>query len=227
MLCQEVASIPELGLALLPGTQGFVGDHRWRLNPGVLALPAIRGIARQTKDPIWTEIAESSERIVLGAAPNGFVADWTEFTATHGFTVDRATRGLGSDDAMRVYLWSGMLPASDPARDRIAVALQPMLSNIAKREIPSAAIDTLSLQMHGVGAPGFSAALLPMLANARMSSALQVHRKRAAEECLQGNQQCSSDMLSLFGLGWLEQRYRFNRAGLLSVRWTPGSDRPH
>jgi endoglucanase len=85
----------------------------------------------------------------------------------------------------------------------------------------SAAIDTLSLEMHGVGAPGFSAALLPMLANARMSSALQVHRKRAAEECLQGNQQCYSDMLSLFGLGWLEQRYR------LSVRWTPGSDRPH
>jgi endoglucanase len=34
-------------------------------------------------------------------------------------------------------------------------------------------------------------------------------------------------VLSLFGLGWLEQRYRFNRSGLLGVRWTPACDRPH
>jgi hypothetical protein len=66
-----------------------------------------------------------------------------------------------------------------------------------------------------------------MLANARMSATLQVHRKRAAELCLQGNQQCRSDMLALFGLGWLEQRFRFNRAGLLSVRWIPAGNRPH
>ncbi len=59
-----------------------------------------------------------------------------------------------------------------------------------------------------------------MLANARMTPALQSHRQRAADGSLQNNQSYYSDALTLFGLGWLEQRYRFNRWGLLSVRWT-------
>ena len=81
--------------------------------------------------------------------------------------------------------------------------------------------------MRGDGSPGFSAALLPMLANAGMAAPLQIHRKRAAEETLRNNQSYYSDALTLFGLGWLERRYRFNRAGLLSVRRTPACDRPH
>jgi endoglucanase len=226
IVAQEVASVPVLGPTLLSGTQGAPNENRWHFNPGDLALPAIRGIARQTKDPIWAEIAQSAERIILGSAPNGFAVDWTEFTPMEGFTADRASQRPGGLDAIRVYLWTGMLPASDPARDTLAIALKPMLNSIAKPEAPTAAIDTQSLEMH-VATPGASAALLPMLANARMSATLQVHRRRAAEECLQGNQQCQSDMLTLFGLGWLEQRYRFNRAGLLSVRWTPVGNRPH
>jgi endoglucanase len=119
------------------------------------------------------------------------------------------------------------LPASDPSRDKLTKALKPMLNAVAKRPAPMESVDTQTLEMKGDGSPGFSAAMLPMLANAHLSTALQTHRKRAADESLQGNQGYYSDVLSLFGLGWLEQRFRFNRAGLLNVRWTPACDRVH
>jgi endo-1,4-beta-D-glucanase Y len=223
---QEVASIPELGLTLLPGPMGFADDHSWRLNPSYLPLSIIRGVARQTREPVWNEIVKSSERVILGSAPKGFAADWVEFSSG-GFVPDRKTQGIGSYDAIRVYLWAGMLPASDPSRDKINAALKPMLDIVSKRPAPVESVDTQTLETKGDGSPGFSAAMLPMLANAHLSAALQTHRKRAAEESLQGNQGYYSDVLSLFGLGWLEQRFRFNRASLLNVRWTPACDRPH
>jgi endoglucanase len=197
---QEVVTIPELGPTLLPGPMGFADERSWRLNPSYLPLSIIRGVARQTREPIWNEIA---------------------------FAPDRKTHGVSSYDAIRVYLWAGMLPASESSRDKITAALKPMLDVVAKHPVPMESVDTQTLEMKGEGPPGFSAAMLPMLANAHLSTALQAHRKRAADESLQGNQGYYSDVLSLFGLGWLEQRFRFNRAGVLNVRWTPACDRPH
>jgi endoglucanase len=223
---QEVVAIPELGPTLLPAPMGFADERGWRLNPSYLPLSIIRGVARQTRVPIWNQVAQSSERVILGAAPKGFAADWVEFT-NGAFVPDRKTKGIGSYDAIRVYLWAGMMPASEPSRDRVIAALKPMLNVIAERPAAMETIDTQTLDMTGDGSPGFSAAMLPMLANAHQSSALQIHRKRAADESLQGNQGYYSDVLSLFGLGWLEQRFRFNRAGVLNVRWTPACDRTH
>lgn len=223
---QEVVTIPGLGATLLPGPFGFAHERSWRLNPSYLPLQIVRGVARQTGAAVWNEVAFSSERVILGSAPKGFAADWIEVTE-QGLVPDRKTQGIGSYEAIRVYLWAGMLPASDPSRDKILAALKPMLNAVARRPAPIESVDTQTLEMHGDGSAGFSAALLPMLANARLTTALQAHRKRAADESLQSNQSYYSDVLALFGLGWLEQRYRFNRAGLLSVRWTPACDRPH
>jgi endoglucanase len=230
ILQQHAAKVADLGTVLLPGSQ--VGADSCataagcRLSPGSMPLLAIRGLARQTKDPAWSEIAQSSERIIIGSAPKGFAPDWIELTRD-GLVPDRLTQGIGSYDAIRVYLWAGMLPASDAARDKLATAFRPMLNNVKERATPAEIVDTQTLETHGDGPPGFSAALLPMLANARMTAALQTHRQRAAEAALQNNHNYYNDVLTLFGLGWLEQRYRFNRTGLLSVRWTPAGARPH
>lgn len=226
ILRQEVATVRGLGTVLLPGPRGFITKESWRFNPSYSPLSVIRGLARQTKEPLWNDIAQSSEQIIVGSAPKGFAADWIEYTR-EGFTADRTSRGIGSYDAIRVYLWAGMLPASDPAREKLATALKPMLTSVAKRAAPIESVDIQTLEMRGDGSPGFSAALLPMLANAHMSSVLQIHRQRASDHALQNNQSYYSDVLTLFGLGWLEQRYWFNRLGLLSVRWTPACDRPH
>jgi endoglucanase len=219
ILQQEVVSIPGLGATLLPGPKGFVEEQVWRLNPSYVPLQLIRGILRQTHDPVWGEIGRSSERLIIASAPRGFAADWIEYRGAEGFVTDRATGGIGSYNAIRVYLWAGILAESDPSRARLARQLAPMVDNAAGRSAPAEEVDTNRLVMTGYGPPGFSAALLPMLRNAKLRDAEQLYRTRVQTESLQSDQAYYSDALSLFGLGWLEGRYGFGSSGLLTVGW--------
>jgi endoglucanase len=219
ILQHEVASIPQLGATLLPGPQGFVDEDIWRLNPSYVPLQVVRGILRQTKDRTWAEIARSSEQLILASAPRGFAADWIEYHSAKGFATDRASGGVGSYNAIRVYLWAGMLAESDDAHSRLARHLAPMVDHAAGRPAPAEKVNTKTLVMTGRGSPGFSAALLPMLNNADLRDAVQVYRTRVQQQSLKSNQEYFSDALSLFGLGWLEDRYRFRSSGLLAVGW--------
>jgi endoglucanase len=219
ILRQEVASIPGLGATLLPGPKGFVRDQVWRLNASYVPLQVVRGVGRQTGHKLWNEVAKSSERLILASAPNGYAADWTEYQSKRGFAVDRDTGAVGSYDAIRVYLWAGTLAESDGARAKLAKQFAPMVNSAAQRPAPPEKVDINTLVMTGEGSPGFSAALLPLFANAGLNAALKSHRDRVQTQSLQSNQAYFSDVLSLFALGWLEQRYRFGSAGLLTVGW--------
>jgi endo-1,4-beta-D-glucanase Y len=217
ILREEAVLIPGLGATLLPGPKGFVEQQTWRLNASYLPIQVLRSFARN--DAQWRELLRSSERVILASAPRGFAADWIQYRASDGFSIDRSTGGIGSYNAIRVYLWAGMLPASDPLHAKLARQLAPMVASTVQRAAPVESIDSNTLVKNGSGAPGFSAALLPMLANAKQAAAVQVHRARVASQSLQNNQAYYSDMLSLFGLGWLEQRYEFSASGQLDVRW--------
>lgn len=217
VLREEVVLIPGLGAALLPGPEGFVEQQTWRLNASYLPVQLLRSLARN--DPQWRDVLRSSERVILASAPRGFAADWIQYHSHDGFITDRITRGNGSYNAIRVYLWAGMLAASDPLHAKLARQLAPMANSTAQRGAPVESIDSNTLLESGAGSPGFSAALLPMLANAKHAAALQAHRSRVAEQYLQNDQAYYSDVLSLFGLGWLERRYQFAANGNLSVPW--------
>lgn len=219
ILREETNLIPGLGATLLPGPKGFVERQTWRLNASYAPIQAIRGLRRHSGEALWDEILKSSERVIFASAPQGFVADWIEYRVPQGFITDRATQGIGSYNAIRVYLWAGMLPTSDALYAKLARKLAPMVTNTAQRSAPPESVDTNTLAMKGEGSPGFSAALLPLLANARQNAALQAHRRRVETQSLKNNQAYYSDVLTLFGLGWLESRYRFEPAGLLAVKW--------
>jgi endoglucanase len=60
--------------------------------------------------------------------------------------------------------------------------------------------------------------LLPLLSVTQESSALALHRARVEKSMLANGQAYYSDVLSLFGLGWLEGRYRFEREGRLHLQ---------
>lgn len=215
----EVVSIPSLGATLLPGPHGFVDEDTWRLNPSYTPLQVIRGVERQTKQQVWTEIARTSEEMIVASAPRGFAADWIEYRRDEGFVTDRATKGVGSYNAIRVYLWAGTLAESDRAYAKLGEHLAPMIDSVAQRSVPPERIDTKTLAMTGRGPFGFSAALLPMLRNAGLSDAERKHRARVEAEFLKSNREYYSDVLSLFALGWSEGRYRFER-DLLQVTWS-------
>lgn len=216
VLREEVALIPGLGATLLPAPSGFVEQQTWRLNASYLPIQLLRSFARENAQ--WREVLKSSERVIIASSPRGFAADWIQYRLPDGFITDRITRGIGSYNAIRVYLWAGMLPGSDPLQAKLARALAPMVTSTAQRIAPVESIDTNTLVQSGEGSPGFSASLLPLLANSKQAAALAAHRARVSTEALKG-QAYYSDSLSLFGLGWLEQRYRFTANGTLDVAW--------
>jgi endo-1,4-beta-D-glucanase Y len=219
ILREEVSLVPGLGPTLLPGPRGFVTQQTWRLNASYSPLQALRAIARRNGNRLWAEVLESSSRVIVGSAPNGFAADWVGYRESAGFVADAATRGVGSYNAIRVYLWAGMLADADPHAGLLARRLQPM-ATLAAQHAPPESIDTQTLEIHGEAPPGFSAALLPLLARSKLTDTAQAHGKLIEAKALKDNQHYYSDVLALFGLGWLDGRYRFDQQGDLHVKWT-------
>lgn len=219
ILREEVFLIPGLGATLLPGAKGFVVQQTWRLNASYAPIEVLRALERSSDERQWAAVLESSQRVIAASAPRGFAADWILYRESGGFSVDATTAGVGSYNAIRVYLWAGMLAEADPLAVSLAHQLEPMASAAAQRPPPES-IDTTTLEAHGEAPPGFLAALLPLLAHFKFTNSVQAYRQRIEAESLKDNQHYYSDVLTLFGLGWLEGRFHFDRHGDLQVAWT-------
>jgi endoglucanase len=219
ILRDEVAHVPGLGASVLPGPRGFVSQQTWRLNASYVPIQLLRALQRSGDGAVWGAVLDSSQRVIVGSAPRGYAADWVLYHESQGFTADTATGGLGSYNAIRVYLWAGMLPEDDPQADHLARQLEPMVAAAARNAAPES-IDTATLEAHGAAPAGFLAALLPLLTHFRYTDAVQGYRKRIEAEALRDNQHYYNDALTLFGLGWLEGRLRFDRRGELRVSWS-------
>lgn len=214
----EVALVPGLGATLLPGPRGFVSHDTWRLNASYLPIQVLRSLQHSADAALWTAVLESSGRIIAGSAPRGYAADWVLYAQGRGFTADAATHGAGSYNAIRVYLWAGMLAEDDPQSLRLARQLQPMAAAAARNQAPES-IDTNTLEAHGQASVGFLAALLPLLTHFKFDEAVESDRRRIRAEALRDNQHYYNDVLTLFGLGWLDSRFRFDRHGDLRLPW--------
>jgi endoglucanase len=218
ILRDEVALVPGLGATVLPGPRGFVSQQNWRLNASYLPIQVLRGLPDAGDASLRTALLESSDRVIMGSAPRGYAADWVIYRENQGFSADGATHAVGSYNAIRVYLWAGMLSGDDPLAGRLARQLEPAATAAARDALPEA-IDTQSLEAHGQAPVGFQAALLPLLAHFRLEEAVQTHRQRVRTQALRDNQHYYGDALTLFGLGWLDGRFRFDRQGNLHPAW--------
>lgn len=216
ILAEEVASIPGLGPTLLPGPKGFVTHATWRLNASYAPLQLLRAIGASHDNSLWAGVLDSSLKVISGSAPRGYAADWIGYRAPNGFVTDAETHGAGSYNAIRVYLWAGMMSDGDPDAAKLLQLLKPM----AVRAAPPEILDTHTLEAQGTAPPGFFAALLPLQTHFKMGDAVQTHRRQVEAAALKNNQHYYSDVLSLFGLGWLDQRYGFDRQGRLHLEWT-------
>jgi endo-1,4-beta-D-glucanase Y len=219
ILRDEVALVPGLGPTLLPGPRGFVSQQTWRLNASYLPMQALRALRYRAEDAVWTRVLESSSRVIVGSAPQGYAADWVLYRENQGFSADAATQGAGSYDAIRVYLWAGMLSADDPQAERLIRQLEPMAVAAARNAAPES-INAYTLEAHGQAPFGFLAALLPLLVHFKFDGAVQGYRKRIEAEALRDNQHYYNDALTLFGLGWLDGRFRFDGQGNLRPSWS-------
>lgn len=223
VLREETADIPGLGPTLLPAPKGFVqANGRWRLNPSYLPMHLMHWLAASDLDPQWKPLADSSLKVIRGSSPKGFTPDWTVYDAKQGFLVDTEgkEKGQGTYNAIRVYLWAGVMHADAPGRKALLDTLAPMARYVRDQGYPPESIDILTGQASGPAPSGFSAAMLPFLRAVGDDKALQSQRMRLEARPLRPTAYYEQT-LALFGQGAFDGQYRFTATGQLIVRWKP------
>jgi endoglucanase len=195
----------------------------WRVNPSYSPPQVIRGIGtRLPDDARWSRLLASTGRVLLDTAPHGFAPDWALYRARQGFAPDTQTQAESAYNAIRVYLWAGMLDTRDPLARSLLTRLAPFAGFIATHAAPPEKVDTTNGRRIGtnMGNAGFSAAAVPFLdargeralGDAQMARMQQLDRETPAGYY--------TSVLSLFALGWHEDRYRFAADGTLNLRWS-------
>ncbi|RDK08348.1 cellulose synthase complex periplasmic endoglucanase BcsZ [Cupriavidus lacunae] len=226
---REVVTLPGFGPMLLPGPQGFVehgsgGFRIWRVNPSYLPVPLLRRLAAFDPSGPWGTLAGQAAKLISAVSRAGIVPDWSAYSAgarARGFLRDPVKGDVSSYDAVRVYLWAGMTPKKDATRHGLIQALLPNAARLEGRPAPPEKMYVETARVEGVGPPGFSAALLPFL-KAVSSPALTTQWARAQEivgaPSGAGGPTYYDTVLGLFGLGFVEGRYRFSASGHLDMR---------
>jgi len=217
---REIVEVPGIGPMLLPGPQGFVDGDVIRVNSSYLPMPLLRCFAVADRDGPWKALADNSVVLLEQTSPRGYAPDWAAWR-NGCFGVDPAKGAEGSYDAIRCYLWAGMTAPRDPLFKRQLAALQGPLQRLRSGAAAWERVDTQTGQGRGEAGFGFRAALLPYLqAQGEMGLARSLQASLPTpEQQRKDGPAYYAQMLSLFGLGWAEQRYRFTRDGQLRLRW--------
>jgi len=217
----EIVELPTFGSVLLPGAKGFQRADVYRLNPSYLPLQIFVRLAQLDPGGPWQHVADRIPALVKNSAPGGFATDWVEFSPPDGFTPS----AVGSFDAIRVYLWAGLLDHATPGREQILEALPGMAARLRTNPVPPAKVSAAGGVADPNGPIGFSAAVLPYLAalgEARLVDQ-QMSRLQSAADArtgLYGTPARYYDQnLALFAIGAIERRFWFDAGGALVTPW--------
>lgn len=235
----EVANMPGFGMVLMPGPQGFQHGQAgqvqtWTLNPSYTPVFLFERFARVDPAGPWYQVALGVPRLLEESTRHGFVMDWVNYIPGDGFYPSPAMQtgnkdsevAGGSYDAIRVYLWAGMMDPREKLQARVLNAIPAMSVYLATHDAPPEKVSDQGIPMAQEGPVGFSAAMAPYLRaysdQARLS-ALQIARMdkmRDSSTGLYGKDLAYYDQnLALFSNGFMEGRFRFGPAGELTVQW--------
>lgn len=210
---EEVVNVPGLGSMLLPGKVGFAEPALWRFNPSYLP-PQLANYFTRFGAP-WSTLRETNLRLLLETAPKGFSPDWVSYQKDKGWQLKPEKPLIGSYDAIRVYLWVGMMHGSDGQKARLLEKFKPMATATIKNNAVPEKASIATGKVEGNGPVGFAAAMLPFLQN---SDALAIQRQKVADH-FPGSDAYYSFVLTLFGQGWDQHRFRFTPRGELQPDW--------
>jgi endo-1,4-beta-D-glucanase Y len=235
MARNEVANLPDFGPMLMPGPFGFQHGSNWILNPSYLPVFIFERFAVIDPAGPWVQIAVRIPTLVEQSARHGWAMDWVDYVPGDGFYPateqrpdgDKATLDAGgSYDAIRVYLWAGMMDRKDPARARILSAVPSMGAYLASHDAPPEKVTGQGIPQGQDGPVGFSAAVLPYvrsypgLSRSNAQQLVRMAAQRNSSSGLYGKTPAYYDQnLALFATGFLDGRFRFGQGGELNVEW--------
>jgi endoglucanase len=223
---EEVMELPGLGRMLLPWPRSVATGPLWRLNPSYMPLQLLRRFQQEDAQGPWRDIAQNTVRMLEATAPRGYSPDWCAWSEKdRAFVADPEKRAVGSYDAIRVYLWAGMLHAQDPARASLLKSLHGPRTQLQQPAPLAEYVDTDTGAMRGTAPVGFAGALLPYLQAQGLQTLLgqQLARIRGrvppAQVAPSNPLPYYERVLLLFGQAWLDGRYAFGRNGELQIHW--------
>jgi len=232
---EEVIKLDGLGQMLMPWPRSVARGPNWRLNPSYVPIQILRRFHEEDPGGPWNEIIQNSMRMFGAVTPQGYAPDWCAWSSdSKTFVADPQKGAIGSYDAIRVYLWAGMLNPQDPTRNPLLKSLYgPRRAIEAQTMIPEY-VDTATGAPRGTGGVGFAGALLPYLKAQGLTGLADIQLTRIRNRMGDGKTGSVlplpyyERMLILFGLGWYEGRYAFSKTGQLQTSWRLlcPSDRP-
>jgi endo-1,4-beta-D-glucanase Y len=225
---QEIAILPRFGGLLLPSNHGFSTQQETILNPSYLPPQIIAALARASPASVWEQMSESLPGFLQASSRHGFAMDWI---ACDSDGQVRAVPGPGtiaggSYDAIRVYLWAGMLANQAPGRAEILRSVTGMANYLRHHDVPVERVGDDGQILSAAGNVGFSAAVLPYLSAAGedVSLARQQARLQTQFDSTTGlfgkEHRYYTQNLAMFATGWVERRFGFGRDGGLWVAWS-------
>ncbi|MEZ5396690.1 MAG: cellulose synthase complex periplasmic endoglucanase BcsZ [Bryobacterales bacterium] len=223
---REVRRLRGLGAMLLPGPEGFNPEPGvYQLNPSYVPLQLALRLSDLAPDSPWGRVARQTPALIAGSARHGFVLDWVAYWEDGGFRDEPLphSSAKASYDAIRVYLWSGMLHSRSDGRKEALASASGMAGYLQTHETPPAEVLADGRVVDPNGGVGFSGALLPYLAALGRRRELETQRRRIQSQFdpstgLYGDPPRYYDQnLILFGLGWSEGRFRFGPKGALHL----------
>ncbi len=217
ILKKEAIQIPNYGWVILPGHTGFqVSPTSWRLNPSYLPIQILRRFEILFPHSVWHEITANSVRLLNQTSPLGFAPEWAVLTNNNQIQNDNNDTKIGGYNAIRVYLWLGMLSNDEPEKKALMNHYSPMLKVIQSDNFVAEQYDTTLKTQSGYHPLGFKAAVLPFLVSANDSIMSNnflnelIARKRTSKP-----DHYYENVLVLFGKGWVDHKYEFTKDGLL------------
>ncbi len=218
---EESAILDDGRRLLLPAPAGFVSEGQLTVNPSYWMPQLFYRLASLYPHSHWPALADAAAELLVETAPRGLSPDWSVRNA-EGWQGGGKTSGRGSYDAIRVYLWLGMLHPNSPQREELLAHFSPMLALARAAGEPPEWVNAYSGGAGGEGPWGFSAALLPLLMTGGESDFLDAQQQRvlAARERSRGRRDYYNRVLDLFADGWRSGRLRFAGDGKLMVNWS-------
>lgn len=224
---ETVAELPGLGSMMLPGPTGFAlpGD-RWRLNPSYLPLQLLERARHVAPGGPWADIKRNTVRMYREVAAHDLLPDWLVYSAGKGFGVDPVTGDVGSFDAIRCSLWAATLADDELAKGVVGGRSAGLARHWRVEGRVPAVVQPWAGALPDDQAPiGFLGALLPEVdtwSDPDLSARIRQQIEFEKSGDLYGVPPTYYDHnLLLFGLGYRERRYRFERDGRLVVAWRP------
>ncbi|MEL6183135.1 MAG: cellulose synthase complex periplasmic endoglucanase BcsZ [Myxococcota bacterium] len=223
VLASNLRQLPGLGPVLLPAPRGFEirPGKRWRLNPSYVVPVQLARLAALGLPGPWAELATTGERLLVETSTAGLHPDWVIYDAAAGWIPDTQAAPASSYDAIRVPLFVE-LGAPDAVRSAASGWLQRFSqSGRLTDRVP------LYGTTHSSPRPAPVAYYAVLLPGARRTSPETLYESvrervsRFSRGPLYGSPPAYYDQnLVLFGLGFVENRFRFGSRGELEVAWS-------